>query len=254
VVFNDRVTPYAHFARKRILAEIGLKNPTAALEPGISINSFEKYILFIYKIEQYKLSNIRIYEPQGEDKPARMIVAKRGEFIADPDQQIVKLKLIDGSSDEPDPDRPGSFYKLNFRTYFMTLNMAQKYNKDNIEKKPKDMTIQELQKEITKLKKERLDPAPIRNLITHINERLSLAFACLVFMLIGVPLAIITRRREKSINFGIAFLTVGVYYLMFMAAEALSLQGYVDPQIAMWVPNVVFAAIGTLLTYRLCVS
>jgi lipopolysaccharide export system permease protein len=248
VVFNDRVIPYAHFATRKTLIEVGIKNPTAALEPGVFINSFEKYVLFIYRIEDNKLINVRIYEPQ-EGKPTRTIVAKRGEFISIPQKNIVKLKLIDGTSDEPDPENPTNFYKLNFKTYFMTLNLTQARNKDDIEKKPKDMTIQELKKEIIKLKQGGIDPTP---LVTEINEKISLAFSCLVFVLLGSSVAIITRRREKSINFGIAFITVGVYYLLLIGSEALSLQGYINPKIAMWIPNIVFGIIGLILTYRLC--
>ena len=251
VVFNDRVIPYAHFATRKTIMDIGVKNPAAALEPGIFINSFEKYILFIYRIDQNKLTNVRIYEPQGEDKPARTIVAKKGEFIAVPEKNMIKLKLMNGTSDEPDPEDPSNFYKLNFKTYFMTLNLNQAQDKDKIGKKPKDMTIQELRNEIKKLEKEGIAPAP---LITEINEKISLAFSCFVLMLFGIPLAIITRRREKSINFGMAFLIVGAYYLMLLGSEALGMQGNLNPRIAMWIPNIILGAIGAILTFRLCAS
>jgi lipopolysaccharide export system permease protein len=249
VIFNDRVVPYAHFAARKTLIEVGIKNPTAALEPGVFIDSFKGYILFIYRIENNKLINVRIYEPRGEGKPPRTIVARKGEFIAIPEKNMIKLKLIEGTSDEPDPKNPTNFYKLNFKTYFMNLSLSEIQDKGKIEKKPKDMTIQELTNEIHKLKNERVDPAP---LITEINKKISLAFSCLVFILIGAPLAIITRRREKSINFGIAFLIVGVYYILLMAAQGLSLQGYADPKIAMWLPNIILGSIGAFLTYRLC--
>ncbi len=249
VVFNDRVIPYAHYASRKTLVEVGIKNPTFALEPGVFINSFEKYVLFIYRIDQNKLTNVRIYEPQGEDKPPRTIVAKYGEFIAFPDKKMVKLKLISGTSDEPDPENPGNFYKLNFKTYFMTLNLSQAQDKDQIEKKPKDMTIQELRSEIKKLKAEGIDPAP---LVTQMHEKIALAFSCLVFILLGSSLAIITRRREKTINFGIAFIIVGVYYLLLMGSEAVSLQG--SHVIAMWLPNIILGTTGAILTYKVCAS
>lgn len=249
VIFNDRVIPYAHYAGRKTLVEVGIKNPASALEPGVFINSFEKYILFIYRIDQNKLTQVRIYEPQGENKPTRTIVAKHGEFISIPEKKMVKLKLTNGTSDEPDPENPSSFYKLNFKTYFMSLNLSQAQDKDKIEKKPKDMTIQELKNEITKLKKEGIDPAP---LVTQINEKISLAFSCFVFILLGSSLSIITRRREKSINFGISFLIAGVYYLLLMGSEALSLQGYVNPKLAMWLPNIMLGLAGAILTYRIC--
>lgn len=230
--------------------EVGIKNPTAALEPGVFINSFQKYILFIYRIEENKLFNVRIYEPR-EGKPTRTIVAKRGEFISLPEKNMIKLKLIDGSSDEPDPQEPTNFYKLNFKTYFMGLDLAQAQKKGDIEKKPKDMTIHELLKEIEKLKKEGVDPSP---LITEINMKISLAFSCFVFILLGSSLAIITRRREKSINFGLAFLIAGLFYLLLIGSETLALEGYLDPTIALWLPNIILGAIGTILTIKLCAS
>jgi LPS export ABC transporter permease LptF len=253
VVFNDRASSYAHYAYRKILFEIGIKNPTAVLEEGVFINSFEKYVLFIYRIDQKKnkLSNVRIYEPQGEGKPTRTIVAKSGEFIAVPEKNVVKLKLVDGTSDEPDPENPTNFYKLNFKTYFMNLSLGQTQGKGKIEKKPKDMTIQELRSEISKLKKEKIDPSP---LITEINEKLSLAASCFVFMVLGIPLAIITRRREKSINIGISVLIIVAYYSLFIGCEALAIQGQLNPQIAMWVPNILFGIIGVILTYKLCAS
>lgn len=251
VVFNDRVIPYAHFATRKTLTDVGIKNPTAALEPGVFINSFQKYILFIYRIDENKLSNVRIYEPQPEGKATRTIVAKRGEFIAVPETNSIKLKLMDGTSDEPDPENPNSFYKLNFKVYFMTLNLGQMQNADKLEKKPKDMTIMELNREVEKLRKEGVDPAP---LITEINEKIALAFSCFIFILLGLPLAVITRRREKSINFGIAFLIVGVYYLLLIGSEALSLQGILNPKLAMWIPNMALGAVGLGLTAKLCAS
>jgi lipopolysaccharide export LptBFGC system permease protein LptF len=158
---------------------------------------------------------------------------------------------MDGTSDEPDPENPTNFYKLNFKTYFMTLNLSSFQDSEKIEKKPKDMTIQELKREIVKLRASRIDPMP---LITEINEKIALAFSCFIFILLGIPMAIITRRREKSINFGIAFLIVGIYYLLLMGSEALSLQANVPAELAMWIPNATLGIIGAFLTYKLCAS
>jgi lipopolysaccharide export system permease protein len=253
VILNDRIIPYAHFATRKMMIEVGVKNPTAALESGVFIDSFQKYKLFIFHVDQKKnrLGNIRIYEPQGENRPPRTIIARAGEFISIPEKNTVKLKLIDGTSDEPDPDNPANFYKLNFKTYFMNLNFSQGKDKDKIEKKPKDMTIAELRKEIKEIKNEGIDAAP---LITELNEKITLAFSSFIFILLGIPLAVITRRREKSVNFGISFIIVGVYYILLMGAESLSLQGKVNPAVAMWAPNAIFGAIGAILLFRLCAS
>jgi len=251
-VFNDQAASSAHFAYRRTLQEMGIKNPTAAFEEGVFIDAFKKYILFIYRVDQKKnrLNNIRIYEPQGEDKPTRTIVAKAGEFITVPGQNTVKLKLIDGTSDEPDPENPTNFYKLNFRTYFMNLDMGQMQDKV-VDKKYKEMTIKELKKEAKKLKSEGISPAPI---ITKIHEKVALAFSCLVFMLLGSSLGIITRRREKSINIGIAILIIVCYYPLYIGFTALAMEGVLPAAIALWLPNIIFGGVGGFLAYKLCVS
>jgi lipopolysaccharide export LptBFGC system permease protein LptF len=133
----------------------------------------------------------------------------------------------------------------------MNLNLAQAQDKDKIGKKPKDMSIQELKAEIAKLRSEGIDAAP---LITQIHEKIALAFSCLVFILLGSSLAMITRRREKSINIGIAILVIVVYYPLFIGCEALAIEGNLNPQIAMWIPNIIFGITGVILTYRLCAS
>jgi len=250
--FNDQAGSYAHFAYRKTLKEMGFKNPTAAFEEGVFINSFQKYILFIYHVDQKKnrLNNVRIYEPQGEDKPTRTIVAKAGEFISIPEKNIVKLKLIDGTSDEPDPENPTNFYKLNFRTYFMNLDMAQMEEKV-VNKKFKEMTIRELKKEAKKLRREGINPAP---LITEIHEKLALGFSCFIFMLLGSSLGIITRRREKSINIGIAVLIIVCYYPLFIGCEALAIGEQLPAALALWLPNIIFGSIGTYLTFKLCAS
>ena len=253
LIFNDKASSYAHYAYRKTLISVGFKNPTAAFEEGVFINSFEKYIIFIYHVDQKKnrLSNVRIYEPQGEDKPTRTIVAKAGEFIAEPEKNTIKLKLIDGTSDEPDPENPTNFYKLNFKTYFMNLNLMNSKNNKEIEKKPKEMTIAELKANIEKFRKNKIDATP---LITEIDEKITLAFSCFVFILLGSSLGIITRRREKSINFGIALLIITVYYPLFIGCEALAIQNFVPPQIIMWLPNIIFGTIGCILTIKLCAS
>ena len=255
VILNDRVIPRAHYATRKTLIDIGIKNPTAALEAGTFIGSFQNYVLFIYSIERNKqtgerniLNNVRIYEPQGKDKPSRIIVARRGEFVSVPEKRLVKLKLMDGTSDEPDTKKPGEFFKLNFKTYYMTLNMANQDENKEVEKKAKDMTMRELDQQIKEFKSKGIETAP---LLTQLHQKLALAFSALVFILIASPMAIITHRREKTLNFGLAFLIVAIYYLLLIGFESLSLQGCLPPAIGIWMPNIIFTALGLFLTFKL---
>jgi lipopolysaccharide export system permease protein len=244
-ILNNRLLPEAHFAIRRIAKGIGIKNPASVLEPGTFIKAFEKYIIFVYKIKGNKLYNIRIYEPQ-ENRPTRTIIADRGEFVPVKGKQMIKLKLIDGTSDEPNPSDPTSYYKLNFKTYYITLDLSQDYSQQQIQKKPKDMSAEELRKEIKKLKKLNINTIP---LLTELYKKVSISFSCLAFVVIGLPLAIKTKKGAKSAGFGISLLVIIIYYLLFAGSEALALRKIIRPELAMWIPNAVLFTIGLILIY-----
>ena len=70
IALSDQLLPRSHFAYRKLLKEIGVKNPTSILEAGTFIEGFGDYVLFIYEIDKGILKNIRIYQPQ-ENRPPR---------------------------------------------------------------------------------------------------------------------------------------------------------------------------------------
>jgi lipopolysaccharide export system permease protein len=247
IILNERVIPYAHHEQRRLLKNLGVENPTALLEAGMFIHSFANQIIFIHKIEDNKMHNVTIYQPKP-DGPTRTIIAKHGEFTPVPGRDQIKLKLMDGSSDEPNLENPESFYKLNFKEYFMTLDLSK--NDETVEKKPQSMTLRELQAEIAKLEMHFIDAARLR---TEYFRKISWSFSPLIFILIGFPLAVITNRREKSANVVLAILCFAFYYLFSLGCEALSKKGVLPAGVIMWTPNMV-AGLGALILNYKCVS
>jgi len=249
-ILNDSIIPYAHHQQRQLLKNVGAKNPTALLEAGTFIDDFKDQILFIYRIEGNKIYNVRIYQPQPDGKPTRTIVAKSGEFTPVPGAQKIKLKLINGTSDEPNLDNPSNFYKLNFKNYFMTLDLSSEDNKVT-DKKPKSMSIKELKKKINEYQRIFVDIAP---LVTERHRKITWSFSVLIFILLGFPIAVITHRRERTANIALAFLCAAFYYLLSLGCEALSVQHITPAGLTMWIPNILGAITAYILNYRVCVS
>ena len=244
IILNDRILPEAHFASRKIVKNIGIKSPTAYFESGTFIKSFKDYIVFIRKIDKNKLKGIRIYQLQ-EDRPTRTIIAKKGEFMVLANQNAVKLKLLDGTSDEPNPKNPMNFYKLNFKTYYLTLDVDEDLTSgDYIEKKPKEMNFQEIKYEIKKLGSHHID-APA--LIAEFHRKISISFASLVFIVIGISLGIFTKRGEKTVQFAISLAVIVIYYLLMAGGMAISLKGMQPIALWMYLPNATLALVGIIL-------
>jgi len=247
IILNERIIPYAHYKQQLLLKNLGAKNPTALLDAGIFIHAFDGQILFIHRIEDNKMYNITIYQPQP-DKPTRTIIAKRGEFTPVPGKQQIKLKLIDGTADEPNLADGGSFYKVNFNNYFMTLDFSGGNKK--IEKKPKSMSLKELRTKIRELEPLFIATTPFE---TEFWRKITWSFSPLIFIAIGFPLAVITNKREKSANVVLAIICAVIYYLLSLGCQALASEGLVIPWLIMWTPNMIGLIAAGVLNYR-CVS
>lgn len=72
-------------------------------------------------------------------------------------------------------------------------------------------------------------------------QRASFACACIVFSLIGVPLAITARRRDTSTGFAIGILVAAVYFMALVFCELSRKSGGITPYIVLWLPNVLCA-------------
>lgn len=248
IPLNDKIVPVAHYRARMLLKEVGLRHPAAYLEAGTFIRGFKDYILFIYDIKYGKAKtefrNMRIYQPR-ENGPTRTIVAKRGELISLADKNTIKLKLMDGTSDEPNPVNPRHFYKLNFKTYYLTLTLDDS-TMDEGGKKNKEMTFDELLKNADRFRKKEIDPTPF---MRRFHKRIASSFASFAFVLIGVPLAITTRRSEKSIGIGLAFGLATIYWLLLALGQVLATKNIVPIWFAMWFANIILIATGLIMVY-----
>jgi lipopolysaccharide export system permease protein len=81
----------------------------------------------------------------------------------------------------------------------------------------------------------------------EIQKKFSLAFACIVFVLVGAPIALRFPRGGVGLVMGVGFLVFAIYYIGLIGGESLANKNIVSPFIAMWIDNIVFLSIGLVL-------
>jgi lipopolysaccharide export system permease protein len=72
------------------------------------------------------------------------------------------------------------------------------------------------------------------------HKKFAIPFACLVFVLIGAPLAIRFPRGGPGMVIAISLAIFGVYYMSLIGGESLGDKGKVAPFWGPWAPNVLF--------------
>ena len=85
----------------------------------------------------------------------------------------------------------------------------------------------------------------------ELNRRLSYPFACLVLMLVGVPLGLSSKRGGKSTGFVLTILLVFLYYFLSSVGVALAKQQKLSPFVGVWGANLLFAAAGLFLLQQI---
>jgi LPS export ABC transporter permease LptF/LPS export ABC transporter permease LptG len=83
------------------------------------------------------------------------------------------------------------------------------------------------------------------------NKRFSYPFACLVLMLVGVPLGLSSKRGGKSTGFVLTIMLVAAYYFISSIGIALATQGKLSPFLGVWGANLLFALVGALLLQQM---
>ena len=244
LVLTDQVVPRYSFASRKMIKKLFVKDPFAYIKPGIPLKTANGYVFLAREVGKHELRNVTVYQPQ-ENKPTRTIIAERCEVIRLKGDTKIKIRLYNGTIDEPDSEDAQVFNKLDFQVYELPLLDLE--NIEKLGKKTKEYSIDEL---IRFLKEPDLPPDKRREYLVEIHKKISFSLGCFVFTIIGLPIAIITRRGNMLVSFGLAIMVLTVYYVLYSWVQALAIQGLLPPQIALWIPSMLFFIVGVILMYK----
>lgn len=115
------------------------------------------------------------------------------------------------------------------------------------QKKPEEMTIQELKQHIAALKREFVKTSTYE---VELHQRLAIPMASFVFALIGTPLGLQPHRSSSSIGLGISIIIIFIYYTIMTITTALGQGGAIPAVLAAWIPNIIGIAAGFFLVRK----
>jgi lipopolysaccharide export system permease protein len=86
--------------------------------------------------------------------------------------------------------------------------------------------------------------------LVEFHKKLAIPVACLVFVLLGIPMAVSTSRSGRGVSITLALAVYLVYYLCLIGGEKVADRGLVNPALAMWSGNILLTAVGMVLFVR----
>ena len=85
----------------------------------------------------------------------------------------------------------------------------------------------------------------------EIQKKFALSAACIVFVLIGAPIALRFPRGGVGLVIGVSLTVFALYYVGLIAGEALADRNFLTPFWAMWAANVILTIVGLILLVRM---
>ena len=247
---NVQVAPAAQERLRSTIFDLATRNPMALFGSDQVIDEFPGRKIYVGKKQGRKLQNVIVFEMDENAMPMRVTFAKTGKLEADLANKRILMHLYHARYQQRDEKNPWDLRKIrdgiNMQEGTLPINLADLYE---LEKKKPSRSALSIEQLLDQLKTgDRKEQSASR---TEINKRFSFPFSCLAFALIGVPLGITAHRRETSIGFLMSLVVAIVYFLFIIIADTLRANPKLHPELLVWLPNILFLALGAWMFRRL---
>ncbi len=228
---NTDIGPHAKQSITELLVKAASINPKGLLREGQAITRFDNQEIYIDKRQGDDILGMHIYQHATEKMPAVAMHAGRVTLDFEPEDKVLKLNLYDTLITTL--DKSGIRQDMLSDEMPLVISLNKKHRKI----KANRFTNTEIQEALDT--PGFLNEKQRREFATEPHKRNSFSLACFVFALIGVPLAINTRRKDTSTGFALGILIASLYFVALIFADLSRKSDSFLPYVLLWLPNII---------------
>ena len=179
-------------------------------------------------------------EPAGRTRPPESEVVDWKDDLPDPERDVFDREVdLPGRRDDPPatretpapgeieaaaPDSTTQVAESAARRFYSATDAANQFRSY-------------AEREVTGLRR-------INQYWVEIHKKGTIPAACIVFVLLGAPIAVRFPRGGVALVIGVSLGCFGAYYVSLIGGERLADRLWISPLVAMWAPNILFGARG----------
>jgi lipopolysaccharide export system permease protein len=114
-------------------------------------------------------------------------------------------------------------------------------------KAPEDMGYEELGRYVAAMERSGSD---VNELRVERALKIAVPITCLIIALFGAPLATSTQRGGAALGIGLSLGVTVAFLVAIQLTKAVGAKAILDPELAAWMPNAIFALGGAILLWR----
>jgi len=81
----------------------------------------------------------------------------------------------------------------------------------------------------------------------EIHKKFSIPFACVLFVLLGAPLGVMSKKGGFAVSTSLSFGFFLIYYILLIGGEEMADRNILSPSVGMWTPNLIILCIAFYL-------
>ncbi len=241
------VAPRANQAILEMQQSLETSQASYLIQPRVFYEDFHNYVLYVQDVRAGTgASNWRqVFMADVSDPTTPLVTTAASATVVNDSSQVLLMRLRDGARHETVAGQPQSYNISTFATTDMPLSLGAQ-NDVHLGRLDAAMYAMPMSTLL-----DRIHAPDSRRYLLELHSRFSYPVACLVLMLVGVPLGVISRRGGKSSGFVFTLLLVILYYVLSYTGIALGRQGKLPAFLAVWLANILFAAVGLFLLWQM---
>ena len=231
-----------------MLEETAVNQPLALFEPGKQI-SIENTLIYIDdKVGENGIRGVQLYTLSSPNTVSQDISAAYGRISTDQEKRNLIIKLYDCMVEDKSGRSGTGVERFYCKQLEFNYHYGKQANARKVSIKPKYMRLADLMGRIRLTKSLNQDTTELE---IELNQRIAFALSPIAFLLLGLPLAIRTNRRETSIGLFLSVILAGIFFLSIILCESFCSFPWLYPQYLLWLPNILYQIVGAVMTYRI---
>ena len=248
--------PRAATSLLKLEDQIKTSQASFAVQPRVFYENFKNYVLYVQDVRPSNGTaawhHVFLADLTQQENPNVTTADQALAFNpGNGDAQSLRLHLLDGGQHQISQTNPNQY---TISTFASTDIPIQFENQDDTHISRSDTPMHALSlAEVWR----RARGQPSGNIIDtraariELNTRFSYPFACIVLMLIGVPLGLSSKRGGKGTGVVLSLLLFFCYYLLSELGIGFAKSGKLSPALGVWAANLAFTAFGIFLLQQL---
>jgi lipopolysaccharide export LptBFGC system permease protein LptF len=244
---------------KEAIYDLAIKRPLAMFDTDRVIDVFQGLKIYIERNDGTQLHNLLVYEVGKDSEPQKVIFARRGQIHPDLANHRLLLEIFDARFEQRDSNDPQNFSRIRqgitLSKSTLPISLEELYVRY---KKNRGLTSLTLVEMLGCLRTgnalDGVTPLADSTRLEYrveINRRFSLSLACFAFSLVAVPLAVGAQRRETAVGFLLSLVVAFSYFLIMIMVGWVKNRPEWHPEWLIWLPTLLFLALGGRMFRRL---